>query len=131
MSRLLDIVREMVVAVSRLQKRPTEVEISVGTSEPKHVPPSPLPLTQFPHIRSALLAVGMYKMQSPWMLVGVTLPGQSSMDVEMVSPLQFIVGEGVGSQGSDHHVRKHWDVNYFLKNDGQLFYGSTDSEDNC
>lgn len=37
-----------------------------------------------------------------------------------------MVGEGSGSQGPKHHrTRERWDVDYFLKNDGHLFYGSS------
>lgn len=63
---MLDIIREMVVAVDKLEKRLEKVETPKKTSKPELV----LPPTQLPHIPSALLIVGMYEMMAPMMPMG-------------------------------------------------------------
>lgn len=74
MAQTFDTVREMVVAVAQLVKRPTKAETSAKASKPKHIPPPSPPPVQFPHIRTAPLIVGVYEMPLPGMLVGVSLP---------------------------------------------------------
>lgn len=67
---MLDIIREMVMAVDKLEKRLEKVETPKKTSKPELVLPPLLPPTQLPHIPSALLIVGMYEMLAPMMPMG-------------------------------------------------------------
>lgn len=62
------------------------------------------------------------------MPMGVMLPRQSgSEQAVMERPQQFVVGEGLGTQGVEHdHAKEHWQVDCFLKSGGHLFYVSTD-----
>lgn len=95
---MLDTIREMAVAVTRLEKRPTELETSAAASEPDQPPPS-LPM-QFPYIPSASLTVGGYEIPAPGMPMGVPLPEQTSNgQTEAVKLKQFTIGESLGSYG--------------------------------
>lgn len=53
--RSLDTVREMVVAISRLEKRLAEAETPSKGLEPECISPPPPPLTQFSHFPQPLL----------------------------------------------------------------------------
>lgn len=74
MTRILETVREMVVVVARMEKRPVEAETPAVTSEPGYVLPLPLLSAQFPHIPTAQPTLGGYEMPTPLMPVGVPLP---------------------------------------------------------
>lgn len=120
MSRLLDIVQEMAIVVPRLEKRLAEAEIPIEASQLEHVPPP----AQFLYVPTELLVVG-YEILAPGMPVGVLVPRQASSEEETVWLLQFVIEEGSGSQGPEQH--NSWDCRdaiLFLKNGGQLFYGS-------
>lgn len=98
-------------------------------SELKHVPPPPPPPTEFPHILIAPLASGVYEILTPGMHVGMSLPKQAVSGLEETAkPRQFIVGESSENHGPEHHSMERWDVDRFLKNCGQLLYGSIDPD---
>lgn len=71
MSQLLDTVREMVVAVARLEKGQAEAKTLAKASEPEHVPPPPLLPAQFPHVPTTPSGVGIL---TPGIPVRVLLP---------------------------------------------------------
>lgn len=134
MSRLLDTIRVMAVAMARLENRQVEAETPTKASHLKHVPPLPPPPIQFPHIPIASPIVGLYEIQAPGMPVGVLLPIQfDSQQMKMVRQRQFVIRKFSSSQGLEHHHSREYhhsrecrDVNHFLKNGGRLIYGSTD-----
>lgn len=65
MSQLVDIVREMVMAMVRLEKRSMEVDTPTEISKLDRVLPLPPPPTQFAHVPNAPPAVGLYVMPTP------------------------------------------------------------------
>lgn len=73
MTRLLDTIREMVVAMARLEKSLAATETPTANFELKHVPPP----TQFPHILIAPLAEGVYEIPTPGIHVRMPLPKQA------------------------------------------------------
>ena len=129
-ARVLDTVREVVVAMARLEKRPAEAETPAETSEPLHVPPPPRPPPppQFPPILTPTPAVSGHEVPPSSMPVMVPAPRQeSSGQADAARPRQFIAGESSGSQRPQQV--EQWDVNHFRKNHGELFYGSDDLEE--
>ena len=124
----MDIVREMAIAVARMEKRPAEAETPVAASEPEQIPPPPPPPVRFLTVPVAPPIVGMYDFPTSGMPVGVSLPRPAVSEEDTTRPRQFVLGEGSGSQSAGQHDRERWDVDRFLKNGGHLFYGSTDPE---
>lgn len=73
MSKLLDTIKEMVVAMSRMEKKPVEAKNPSEASELGHVPPLPPLQVQFSHIPNAPHEVGMCDILALGMPVGVLL----------------------------------------------------------
>lgn len=72
MTRLLDMIKDMVVAVARLEKKPAEAQSPTATSELEHVLPQPPPQVQFPHIPTSQPEIRVYV----GMQLGEALPKQ-------------------------------------------------------
>ena len=119
-ARVLDSVREVVVAMARLEKRPVETEAPAATSEP-HLPP---PAPQYPSVPTPAPVTSHYEL--PAMPVPPHIRQTESDQAETTHPRQFVQGES--SCCHVHQQRERWDVERFLRNGGRLFYGSTDPE---
>lgn len=99
MSSMLDTIREMAVAMTRLEKRLVEGETPVETLElePIAVPPSPPPVVpafHIPHVPVSPPALGQYIMPTPWMPMFASMQGSTTSDkTEIARPRTFAVGE--------------------------------------
>ena len=83
MSRLMDTVREMAIAVARMEKRPAEAETPTVASELEQMPPPPV---RFPPVPVAPPAVGMYDFPTSGMPVGVPLPRPAVREEDTARP---------------------------------------------
>ena len=119
-ARVLDSVREVAVAMARLEKRPVETEAPAATSEPQLSPPAP----QYPSVPTAAPVTSHYEL--PAMPVLPHIRHIESDQAETTRLRQFVQGEG--SCCHAHQQKERWDVERFLRNGGRLFYGSTDPE---
>ena len=97
---MMDIVRKMVVAMARMNKRPAKAETPVATSELEQIPPPPAPPVWFSTVPVASAAVGIYDFPTSGMPVGVPLPRPAVSEEDTARPLQFVMGEGSGSQSA-------------------------------
>lgn len=86
MNRLLDTIREMVMTVARLEKRPLEAEILAKATEPERTPPLPPPIAQFPQVPIAPSTLGLYEILALRMPVGVPLFLQAGSKAVTVRP---------------------------------------------
>ena len=88
-ARVLDSVREVAVAMARLEKRPVEAEAPTATSEP-HLPP---PAPQYPSVPTEPPVTCRYEL--PAMPMPVPLPTRQaeSDQVETTRPRQFVQGK--------------------------------------
>lgn len=121
----MEIARNMVEAVVRLEKRPAKAETHVETPEHKRVPPLPPLVPSFPNIPTAPHIVGIYYMSAPRMPVGALLPRQfGSEQIETMLPRQFVVVRVHVLRAQIFMLESDGGFNHFLKNGGQLFYGS-------
>ena len=82
----MDTVREMDVAVARMEKRPAEAETPAAASEPEQMPPPPPPPVWFPPFPIAPPAVGMYDFPASGMPVGAPLPRPAVSEEDMARP---------------------------------------------
>lgn len=120
MTQLLNMVREMVMAVARLEKRLVEAKIATEAFELEHaLPPPPPPLCppkEFSHIPTTSPVIRVYEMRAARMPVGMPLPKLTGNGkIETARPRQFVVSESSGSEGLEHHRRESWYVDHFRK----------------
>lgn len=94
----MDTVRDMVVAIARLEKRMTEVENPAVIYQPEKVPSPPPLRVEFLHVLAGLLVLGLDDMPPPGMPVGVPFSRPAgSEQAKTIELRQFTVGEWSGA----------------------------------
>ena len=120
---MLETVRDLAGRAARFETRPAEMEVS-GQDE---VPPPP-PAVHYPHVPTAPSVMRTYEMPPSQMPTVATVPlsrPSGCVPPQEVPSRQFVVGESSGTQSTDGQI---WEVRHFLKNGGEIFYGSTNPE---
>lgn len=113
MSRLLDVVREMVVELARLEMT------QAPTSELDHVPPPPPPplpmqFHTFPQYHRHLEWAWQWESCSR----GKWVVGKQ----RQIDPTSLLLVRATSSQCPQHHSKERKDIFHFPKNGGHLFY---------